>query len=169
MSIPVVANAYLLLGTNMGDRITLLQQAYHEIAGDIGDIINMSSIYETAAWGNKDQPDYLNQVVAVATLLQPLPLLEKINAIEKKMGRQRIKKWEPRPIDIDILWYADQIINEAHLQVPHPHLPNRRFALMPLQEIAPLLIHPLSKKTVTEMLNHTPDHLPVHLYKHKHI
>nr|WP_255539715.1 2-amino-4-hydroxy-6-hydroxymethyldihydropteridine diphosphokinase [Parapedobacter sp. ISTM3] len=162
---PVDADTYLLLGTNMGNRILLLQQARNEIAQEIGSIAKMSSIYETAAWGNEDQPNFLNQVVLVTTPLQPHPLLEKINAIEKKLGRQRVKKWESRPIDIDILWYADQLIDEVNLQVPHMHLPDRRFALIPLQEIAPSLIHPASKKTVTEMLNDSPDRLPVHLYK----
>ncbi len=130
---------YLLLGTNLGDRIALLNNALTAIAREIGIIRKLSSVYETAAWGKEGQPNYLNQAVLVITPLTPLQLLEKINTIEKNLGRKRVVKWESRPIDIDILGYADQIIDTPDLQVPHPHLPNRRFALIPLQEIAPFL------------------------------
>lgn len=161
---PVTTNAYLLLGTNMGDRITQLNRARGEIAREIGTLRQISSIYETDAWGNKDQPSYLNQVVVAATLLKPLHLLQKINIIERDMGRIRINKWESRLIDIDILYYADQVISEPDLQVPHPYLPDRRFALTPLQEIAPALIHPVLGRTSTELLNQTSDQLAVRLF-----
>ncbi len=161
---PVTTNTYLLLGTNMGDRVSQLSRARGEIAGQIGPLRRSSSIYETDAWGNEDQPPYLNQVVSVDTTLKPLALLYIINAIEKQMGRIRTGKWESRVIDIDILYYSDRIIDEVNLQVPHPHLPNRRFALAPLQEIAPLFVHPISGKTTTELLNQTPDQLTVRLF-----
>ncbi len=161
----VTVDAYLLLGTNMGNRIAMLDRARNEIAQEIGSTLEISSVYETGAWGDESQPNYLNQVVLAVTSLQPRQLLEKINAIEKKLGRTRIKKWESRPIDIDILYYGNHIVDEPDLHVPHPHLPNRRFALIPLQEIAPLLIHPVSQKTTTELLNQTADQLSVRLYK----
>lgn len=160
----VTTNAYLLLGTNMGDRVALLSRARNEISHEIGTLRRISSIYETDAWGNEEQPSYLNQVVLAATPLQPLQLLEKINGIEKRLGRIRVNKWESRLIDIDILYYANQVINQATLQVPHPHLANRRFALAPLQEIAPGFIHPVSGKTTTELLNYTSDKLAVRLF-----
>ncbi|MFC3199257.1 2-amino-4-hydroxy-6-hydroxymethyldihydropteridine diphosphokinase [Parapedobacter deserti] len=163
----VIADVYLLLGANLGNRTALLNQAIEEIAQEIGQIVKASAVYETAAWGDKSQPNYLNQVLRVTTSLQPLQLLEKINAIEKKLGRERMVKWEARLIDIDILLYSDQVIDKPNLQVPHPHLPNRRFALVPLQEIAPFLIHPVAKRTVTELLNDTPDRLPVQYYETK--
>ncbi|MGK6349702.1 2-amino-4-hydroxy-6-hydroxymethyldihydropteridine diphosphokinase [Parapedobacter sp. DT-150] len=165
MSTPVTVDAYLLLGTNMGNREERLQEALRYLEQEAGYITQTSSIYETAAWGNENQPHYLNQVVLVTTALQPFQLLEIINAIEGKMGRVRVTKWESRPIDIDILFYGDQVIDTAELQVPHPQLPNRRFALMPLQEIAPLLVHPVLRKTIADVLRQTPDRLPVHLYK----
>ncbi len=160
----VATNTYLLLGTNMGDRVVQLDRARQEIAQEIGTLCRISSVYETAAWGDDDQPQYLNQVVLVATTLKPLPLLKEINAIEKRMGRIRVNKWESRLIDIDILYYADKVIQEVSLHVPHLHLPNRRFALAPLQEIAPEFVHPILKKTTTELLDQTSDQLAVHLF-----
>ncbi|MEC3881168.1 2-amino-4-hydroxy-6-hydroxymethyldihydropteridine diphosphokinase [Parapedobacter sp. 10938] len=160
----VTASAYLLLGTNMGDRLAQLSHARNEISTKIGNLHRISSIYETGAWGHEDQPNYLNQVVGVATTLKPLPLLATINAIEKRMGRIRVNKWESRLIDIDILYYADEVIDEPNLQVPHPHLPNRRFALAPLQEIAATFVHPILGKTTDELLDETSDRLAVRLF-----
>ena len=160
----VTTNAFLLLGTNMGDRVAQLSHARSEIAKEIGTLCSTSSIYETDAWGNEDQPNYLNQVVRVATPLKPHLLLKKINAIEKQMGRVRVNKWESRLIDIDILYYADKVIYELNLQIPHPHLPDRRFALAPLQEIAPGFVHPVLGKTTNELLDETTDPLAVRLF-----
>lgn len=160
----ITTDTYLLLGTNMGDRAALLTHARQEIAQEIGTLRCVSSIYETEAWGNTNQPNYLNQVVLAATPLQPLRLLEKINGIEKRMGRIRVNKWESRLIDIDILYYGNQVIDEVNLQIPHPHLPNRRFALVPMQEIAPGFTHPISGNTTTELLEQTSDKLAVRLF-----
>src|SRR3546814_196299 len=148
----------------MGDRVAQLSRARDEIAKEIGTLRHVSSIYETAAWGNEDQPNYLNQVVWVETPLRPLPLLTEINAIEKRMGRIRVNRWESRLIDIDILYYADEVINEADLQIPHPRLPDRRFALAPLQEIAPGFVHPILRKTTSELLDQTSDQLAARLF-----
>lgn len=158
-------DAYLLLGTNLGNRTTLLDLAVHSLAEEAGEVAALSSIYESAAWGNEDQPDFLNQVVKLTTPLTPLQLLKIIHEIEQKLGRERLKKWEPRLIDIDILLYAGRIVDHPQLQIPHPHLPDRRFALMPLQEIAPMEIHPALQQTITELLESTPDPLAVRLYK----
>lgn len=160
----ITTDTYLLLGTNMGDRVALLSRARLEITQEIGTLRCVSSIYETDAWGNKDQPRYLNQVVLAATPLQPSQLLEKINGIEKRLGRIRLNKWESRLIDIDILYYANQVVNDTNLQIPHPHLPDRRFALTPLQEIAPQLVHPILGKTTTDLLHLTSDQLAVRLF-----
>ena len=160
----VTTNTYLLLGTNMGNRVAQLSRARDEIAKEIGTLCHVSSIYETAAWGNEDQPIYLNQVVWVETPLRPLPLLTEINAIEKRMGRIRVNRWESRLIDIDILYYADEVIDETDLQIPHPRLPDRRFALAPLQEIAPGFVHPILRKTTSELLDQTSDQLAVRLF-----
>jgi 2-amino-4-hydroxy-6-hydroxymethyldihydropteridine diphosphokinase len=116
-------------------------------------------LYQTASWGNLDQPDFINQVIELKTSLSPADLLKAILKIENVLGRQRLKKWGSRTIDIDILLYEDQIVNTADLVIPHPYLSVRRFSLMPLSEIAPNLVHPISRKNITELLNELTDNL----------
>ena len=164
-SVSETKNIYLLLGSNMGDRVPLLQQALAEINNQVGDVVRVSSIYETAAWGNENQPNFLNQVVQVNTSVSPRALLKKTQAIEQQLGRERHVKWEARLIDIDILFYGDQVIDLPDLQIPHPHLAARNFTLVPLNEIAPTWIHPVTKQTITELLAQTTDPLSVYLYK----
>jgi 2-amino-4-hydroxy-6-hydroxymethyldihydropteridine diphosphokinase len=152
---------YLLVGGNLGDRLSNVQKAVELISRQIGKIEQISSVYETAPWGTVEQPDYLNQAVRVNTYLQPNELLKAILAIEMNMGRVRRKAWEPRLIDIDILFYNHDIIHEDYLQVPHPHLPERRFALVPLAEIEPDFIHPVLNTPIRELLEKCPDTLGV--------
>ena len=153
--------AYLLTGGNMGNRQENLATANESIEQQCGDIINASSLYETAAWGKNDQPSFLNQVLEIQTSLSPRQLLKKILYIEKQIGRVRKEKYGPRVIDIDILLFNDEIYNYPSLKIPHPELQNRRFALVPLAEIAPENVHPVFKKTITELLAICPDKLPV--------
>ena len=158
-------DAHLLLGTNLGNRTALLELAIQYLTEEAGTITDMSAIYESAAWGKQDQPNFLNQVVRIVTPHTPLQLLKITQQIEQKLGRERHQKWEPRLIDIDILLYDNKTVNHPRLQIPHPHLPNRRFALIPLQEIAPDTVHPVLHKTITELLACTPDQLGVQRYK----
>jgi len=148
---------YLLTGTNIGDSKTNLQTAFDFIQQQIGKIIDASHVYKTEPWGNKDQQLFLNQVLKVETQLSPYQLLETILEIEKGMGRNRKVKYEPRIIDIDILFFDDEIIDENDLQIPHPLLHERRFTLVPLNEIATNLIHPKFKKTIAQLLNECTD------------
>ena len=150
---------YLLLGGNLGDRRKYIALAIAEIEAKIGNITKRSSLYETASWGKHDQPDFFNQVIEVKTSLKPQELLSGILSIEAELGRKRIEKWGSRIIDIDILLYQDQVINEPELIVPHPYLAFRRFCLMPLCEIAPEFIHPLLKKNIQELLIELSDDL----------
>jgi len=150
---------YLLLGGNLGDRRKYIALAIAEIEAKIGNITKRSSLYETASWGKHDQPDFFNQVIEVKTSLKPQELLSGILSIEAQLGRKRIEKWGSRIIDIDILLYQDQVINEPELIVPHPYLAFRRFCLMPLCEIAPEFIHPLLKKNIQELLTELSDDL----------
>ncbi len=152
---------FLLLGSNLGERATYLRTVNNYIENEIGPIIKFSSIFETQAWGKTDVPDYLNQVVAVETGLSAQTILERILNIESVLGRKREEKWGPRTIDIDILFYGQEIINEENLKVPHPELHKRKFTLAPLAEIAPNLVHPFFKKTILEIKNELNDNLIV--------
>jgi 2-amino-4-hydroxy-6-hydroxymethyldihydropteridine diphosphokinase len=152
---------YLLIGGNLGNRQENLRQSCTQIATDIGKITRSSSIFETEAWGKKDQPAFLNQVLLVETESSAKDVLKQLLAIEERMGRKRMQKFGPRLIDIDILFFNNDIIHEPGLTVPHPHLHERRFTLEPLNEIAPLLIHPALKKTVGELLQICTDPLAV--------
>jgi len=145
----------------MGNRLSNLQQARKWIQKDCGEITAQSSIYQTAAWGLTKQPDFLNQVLVVITFLSPEILMQTLLAIEEKMGRIRTVKFGPRTIDLDILLIDDLVINSALLILPHPELPKRKFALVPLNEVAPHLIHPLIQKSISGLLAECPDNLVV--------
>ena len=152
---------YLLLGSNLGNSKEQLLLATKFIEEAIGELKKSSSFYSTAAWGNTDQPDFLNQIIEIETTLTPLPLLKEILLIEKKMGRVRTVKNAARIIDIDILFFNNEIIKKKNLTIPHPEIQNRRFVLIPLAEIAVSLVHPQLKKTAKELLNICPDTLNV--------
>ena len=151
--------SYILLGSNLGDRKIYIASAISEISATLGIIEISSSLYETASWGKHDQPDFLNQVIELKTNLNPNDLLTGVLNIEIKLGRKRIEKWGSRVIDIDILLYGQQIVNEPELSIPHPLLAFRRFCLMPLNEIAPKFVHPILKKTMQELLFELSDDL----------
>jgi 2-amino-4-hydroxy-6-hydroxymethyldihydropteridine diphosphokinase len=153
--------AYLLIGGNLGDRAAYLKSAISRINELCGTIMDTSSIYETAAWGNTDQPNFYNQAVILNTSLTPLHLIQKLLEIEIEMGRVRKEKYGPRTIDLDILMIDQQVFNTELLTLPHPALPNRRFALLPLLEIAPTIWHPVHNCLVSDLLNRCADQLDV--------
>lgn len=156
--------AYLLIGTNLGDRTKNIATAVQLINEQCGTIINKSSVYETAAWGKTDQPAFLNQALELSTSLNAKQLIRRLLKIEKQMGRIRHEKYGPRLIDIDMLFFNQEQYRLPFLTIPHPELQNRRFALMPLSEIAPGYMHPIFKKTVSELLNDCQDELEVKKY-----
>ena len=153
--------AYLLIGGNLGNRSAYLQQARELIEQSCGNIVHSSAIYETAAWGLTDQPSFYNQALALETTLAPEILMQQLLDIEAEMGRVRSVKLGPRIIDLDILLIDSLVISSGLLTLPHPALPHRRFALLPLCEIAPSLIHPVILKTVTALLEVCTDALDV--------
>lgn len=152
---------YLLLGSNLGDRAGHLAAARQHLAATAGRVVAASGIYETAAWGMEDQPAFLNQVLALETSLPPLDLLAACLATEQQRGRERRERWGSRTLDVDILLFDNEILTLPTLTVPHPALPARRFALVPLAELAPQLVHPQLHQTVAALLAACPDPLPV--------
>lgn len=152
---------YLHTGSNLDDRQAHLGEAVRLIELYIGPVVRSSSVYLTRAWGITNQPDFLNQALEVHTNLAPETVLEAIGRIERRMGRQQTRKWGPRLIDIDILFYEDQIIGRPGLTIPHPHLHERNFVLAPLAEIAPDFVHPKLRKTISELYQSSPDPLTV--------
>ena len=152
---------FLLLGTNMGDRKINLKRAIFQIEKLVGTINEESSVYQTAAWGKLDQPEFYNQVIEVESSLSAIELLEIILGIEVKLGRERKEKWSERLIDIDILLIGNEIIQTERLNVPHPQLANRKFTLIPLVEIASDVVHPVLKKNMAELLAACSDSLTV--------
>jgi 2-amino-4-hydroxy-6-hydroxymethyldihydropteridine diphosphokinase len=143
--------AFLSLGSNLGDREALLNEALNRLETEGVHVVRRSSIHETEPQDYLDQPRFLNMAIEVETDLTPRELLAAIQKIETEMGRQRTIPKGPRTIDIDILFYANQIISMAGLEIPHPRLTERHFVLDPLQEIAPDLRHPVTGKTVREL------------------
>jgi 2-amino-4-hydroxy-6-hydroxymethyldihydropteridine diphosphokinase len=157
--------AYLILGGNKGDKLQNLEQAIALIAEKVGVIVGRSDIFVTAAWGNTNQPDFLNQVVCLKTPLSAIDLLKKTISIEHILGRVRDhQKWMERTMDIDILFYNDDIVNTSDLIIPHPLLQERKFVLIPLAQIAPMLVHPVFKKNIKTLLTECPDKLEVIKY-----
>lgn len=154
-------HTYLITGGNIGDKKKNLEKAASFIEKRIGIILKSSSIYETAAWGNTNQASFYNQVHFVETALGANDLMASILEIEKKMGRVRTKKNAARIIDIDILFFNDEIIETETVLVPHKEIPNRKFVLKPLLELAPGYLHPLLKKTITQLEAETKDTLDV--------
>lgn len=152
---------YLLLGSNMGNSITLLNSAIKHIEKKIGKVTRQSSRYSTAAWGNTRQPDFLNQVIVVQTELKAIQVMQQILDIEKQMGRVRTVKNAPRIIDIDILFFNKEIVDQKNLSVPHPQIQNRRFVLIPMKQLSPNFKHPVLNKTIHQLLLICPDKLDV--------
>ena len=126
-----------------------------------GSIVNESSIYETAAWGNTKQASFLNKVISIRTKLPPDDLMKKLLEIEQELGRVRTEKYGPRTIDLDILFYDALIYHSAIVTLPHPAIQHRKFVLIPLAELSPGKIHPVYKKTINTLLKECADQLAV--------
>ena len=142
---------FLATGSNLGDRQHNLHSALQAIRR-IAEVEQVSSIYETEPWGYTDQPAFLNQVLAVTTLLSPFEVLNSIKSMEGEIGRTPTFRYGPRVIDIDILLYDDLIMDEDRLTLPHPRMTERAFVMVPLDEIAPQYIHPVFQQTIHELL-----------------
>jgi 2-amino-4-hydroxy-6-hydroxymethyldihydropteridine diphosphokinase len=152
---------YLILGSNLGDKILSLKKAVDLIRKRIGNVVVESSYYETEPWGYSEQANFLNKAIKIETEYAPDELLEQIDLIEKELGRVRKEKWHERELDIDILYYGDDVIRTGSIQIPHPEIAKRRFVLIPMCEIAPDEKHPVTGKTQMQMLLECRDTLKV--------
>jgi 2-amino-4-hydroxy-6-hydroxymethyldihydropteridine diphosphokinase len=150
---------FLITGGNIGDRKRNLEAAARLIQSEIGKIIKSSKIYESDAWGIRGQNSFYNQVHEVETRFSAEEVIQKILKIDEEMGRVRTIKNAARIIDIDILFFNDDIVNKQNLTIPHPQIINRRFVLMPLNEIASTKIHPVYKKNIHQLLEMCKDEL----------
>ncbi len=152
-----MARCYISLGSNTGDRLGSLRSAVGELRSMLDlEVRKVSSCYETEPVGLKDQPDFLNAVVEVRTSLFPAELLRRLKIVEQRLGRTTGVRWGPREIDLDLLFWGDQMLTGPPIDVPHPEARNRRFVLTPLAEIAPFVNDPRTGKRFIDLLEECP-------------
>jgi len=153
---------YILLGGNLGDKQLIFSEARAMLSQQVGTITNQSAIYETEPWGFESTDIFWNQAIEMSTDLSPEEVLQQTKQIEQALGRiRKANQYDSRTIDIDILFYGDQIIELKNLIVPHPRIQERKFALAPLSEINPKLIHPVFLKNIQQLLEECTDPLKV--------
>jgi len=158
----MMRKAYIGIGSNLGDREFLIRKAVEALRTlPQTNVSGVSSLYDTEPVGETDQPSFLNAVAWIETELPPRDLLWQMLLIERRMGRVRAKRWGPRPIDLDLLFYDDHVIEEPDLQVPHPEAHRRAFVLLPLLELEPNFRHPVTGETVRRMIQKLPPNPPV--------
>lgn len=157
--------AFLGLGGNMGNRSGNLEKAINALKARCGKVLKKSSVYETEAWGFVSDKKYLNQVVKLETKLSAQELLTEILLIEKNMGRERNERqYSDRSLDIDILFFNNEIISEKNLEIPHTRMHERKFVLVPFNEIEPKFIHPILEETISALLKSCKDNLQIEKY-----
>lgn len=154
-----MTKVFILLGSNLGDKYVLINKAIKSLVLEAGQLITVSDIFFSAPWGYESENQFYNAVIQLETILNPEKLLQKCIEIEQKLGRELKEKpdYEDRNIDIDILFYGQQIINLPDLIIPHPRMHLRKFTLLPLHQIAPDFIHPIFQKSVSQLLNECDD------------
>ena len=157
--------SYLLLGGNVGDRMSYLRRGVDLLRCDAGCITSLSAVYESEPWGFDDPCRFLNQAVVLETNLSPHALLECIQQIEQTLGRLRTHDgYHARTIDIDILLYGNRVINTPDLVIPHPHMAKRMFVLQPMTDLAPDLLHPVLHQSMTSLKEQCADRKQVIMY-----
>lgn len=156
---------YLHLGSNKGDRTSYLSNAIKQITAKIGQVTDQSAIYQTEPWGKKDQDDFLNMAIKVESNLAPEDALNAAKKIETDMGSEKKEKWGPRIIDIDILYCDDLILEKDNLVIPHPHIYERNFVLIPLMEIAGDFIDPTKEMSIEDIFDLCKDESEVLIFE----
>lgn len=156
---------FLGLGSNMGDREAFLRSAITLLSAEAGNVVQCSSVWETEPWGFEARTSFLNMVVEINTGLKPPEMLKEINSIETRLGRKRSgKDYQSRTIDIDILFWGNDIVNDGNLIIPHPAIADRLFVLVPLNEIASDFSDPLTGMSISELLDRCEDKLEIRLF-----
>ncbi len=157
---------FLGLGSNLGNRVEYIEKAIAEI-GFLKNtkVIKKASLYETEPWGFTEQPDFINSAVEIETSLSAQELFNEVKSIEQKLKRQSKGKWQEREIDIDILFYGNEIIRSEKINIPHKEIENRKFVMIPMNELAPDFIHPVFNETINELLSKSKDSLVVKKYE----
>ena len=154
--------AFIGLGSNLGERESMIRAALEELSRvPETALVRASSLYDTEPVGEVDQPNFLNAVAQLDTGLSARQLLWNLHLIEKRLGRVRTQRWGPRTMDLDLLLYGDEVIEDADLRVPHPELVLRSFVLVPLVELDPLLVHPVTGETLLQLLSRLNTRPPV--------
>ena len=161
------SNVFLLLGSNIGDKKGHIEKAIQFIRSKIGKVKAISSLYESEPWQAPGQENYLNRALQIETVLTPDDLLKQIKMGEKQLGRKSNAKYAPREIDIDILFFGRKVIMQKELQIPHPHMHERNFAIIPMMEIAPDFKHPTLDVTMDELYENTLDTSEVMMLEEK--
>jgi 2-amino-4-hydroxy-6-hydroxymethyldihydropteridine diphosphokinase len=158
---------YILLGGNLGDKNRIFSDARARLNEKVGKITALSAVYETEPWGFESDDLFWNQVVEISTSLSPEEVLRQTQQTELKLGRiRKANQYDSRIIDIDILFYGDQVVEEENLSIPHPRIQERKFVLVPLSEMVPDLIHPVFQKSIRQLLAECADPLKVEFVKH---
>jgi 2-amino-4-hydroxy-6-hydroxymethyldihydropteridine diphosphokinase len=160
-----MADYYILLGSNQGDRIDMLNKAAEQIQKNIGPVKALSSVYETEPWGVENQANFLNQALITSSNKTPSEVWEMVKTIQHNLGKNQEIKWGPRNIDIDILYCDDLILNTSELTIPHPRLYERNFVLVPLIEIAGDFTDPVHRVSIDEIFDRCKDLKEVYLYE----
>ena len=156
---------YIQIGSNIGDRISYINNSIQQIKDKLGEILYSSKIYESSPWGHIKQGNFLNSVIKVKSDKDAFKTLKILQEIEENLGRKRIQKWGERCIDLDILFFNNHIINSKNLTIPHPYIQDRNFVLIPLNEIASSFYHPTLKKDIFALLNDCTDTEEVLIYE----